>query len=58
MKTFLRVLPAIAVVAVLGGAIYYVTSTAPAPQGPPVADEAPVAQSNGAPASDRYSTGG
>lgn len=58
MKSFLRIVPVIAVVAALGGAIYYVTSNAPAPAGPPSVEQAQGAQSNGAPVSDRYSTGG
>lgn len=59
MKTFLRILPVFAVVAAIGGAIYYVTANAPAPAGPASAEQAaPVAQSNGAPGSERYSTGG
>jgi len=53
MKNLQRILPAIAVVAVLGGAIFYVRSEAP--QRPePVAVKAPIASQNLLPASDRY----
>ena len=58
MKTLFKILPVILVLVVLGGAIFYVTSNSPTPN-VASSDEtaAPVARSNGAPMSDRYSTG-
>jgi len=53
MKTLQRVLPFIAVIAVLGGAIYYVVSNSPQRLEPaPVAKAA--ASQNLLPPSDRY----
>lgn len=58
MKSLFAILPIIALVAVIGGAIYYVTSSVPATAEAPKTESAPVAKSGGAPVSDRYSTGG
>jgi hypothetical protein len=56
MKNFQRILPVVAVIAALGGAIYYVQSNAPArPEQIEVSKAAP-APGNTAPVSDRYSS--
>jgi hypothetical protein len=55
MKNLQRILPVVAIVAALGGAIYYVQSNAPArPVAFEVSKAAP-APGNTAPVSDRYS---
>ena len=54
MKNLQRILPVVAIVAALGGAIYYVQSNAPVrPEQVEVSKAAP-APGNTAPASDRY----
>jgi len=56
MKILQRILPFVAVVAILGGAIYYVVSSSPQrAEATPVA-KAPTAGQNMLPPSDRYAT--
>ena len=53
MKTIQRILPVLAVIAALGGAIYHVLSNAPELPQPVQVSKAPVTQGT-APVSDRY----
>jgi hypothetical protein len=54
MKTLQRILPVIAIVAVLGGAIYYVQSNAPHHAEAAEAAKAPAPAKSLVPPSDRY----
>ena len=54
MKTLQRVFPIIAIVVVLGGAIYYVQASAPQRPEPAQQVKAPAASQSLLPPSDRY----
>ena len=55
MKTFQRIVPVVAVVLALGGAIYYVQSNAPVrPEPIEVSKAQPVSPGSTLPPSDRY----
>jgi len=57
MKTLQRIVPIIAIVSALGGAIYYVQSSAPKLPAPVEVSKAVTVPGNTAPVSDRYAAG-